>query len=202
MEERHRPKERAIMPRDLLDHYIMARMNTYSWMDPSEADPDLSIPGSKGFIFPPQRLEPADKSPYMYIDEWVNGKEKGSFAGKEINLARYNVLDVITVYFYMGGLTEEGMKLGEGFVYTLLLRGFLRGYPTQTRLGENVQFEAKFPQGKAIYKGAGIKLGRFWHDVETIELDGERLYIGRGDGAYNPEARKKAIAEHTEGSLI
>ena len=196
-----RPKERAILPRDLLDHYVCARMNTYASMSSSSAIPDLSTPGSEGFDYPPKAIEPGYLLPYRYRDAWINGKEKGAFAGREINFSRYDEDDLITVYSYMGGLTEEGMEQGEDFVYGLLLRGILRDKTNQVRLGENVQFEYQIKQGSVVYKGVGTKAGRFWHDVETIELNGILLYIGLGDGGYNPDARRRTIAKYTEVDL-
>lgn len=193
--EGDRPREKAILPQDLLDHYVGARKNTYAWMPSSSAAPDLSAPGSEGFEYP-EAIKPGYLLPYRYRDEWVNGKEKGSFAGRETNFSIYNESDLITLYSYMGGLTEEGMEQGEDFVYGLLLRGFLRNYANQVRLGENVQFEHQIEQGNAVYKGEGARVGTFWHDKETIELNGMLLYIGRGDGGYNPAARGKAIAQY------
>lgn len=101
----------------------------------------------------------------------------------------------------MGGLTEEGMKQGESFVYGLLLRAFLRSHANQVRLGEDVQFTHQIEQGSTVYTGEGIKVGKSWHDTETIGLNGTILYIGRGDGGYNPNARKRAIVKYTEVNL-
>jgi len=201
MTEADRPNESPILPRDVLAHYVSARRNTYAWMPSSAAIPDLSIPGTKGFAYPPEEIEPGYNLPYRYTDEWVSGKEKGAFSGREVNFSRYDENDLITWYSYMGGLTEEGIKHGEGFVYGLLLRGFLRMHADQVRLGGNVKFEEKIEQGSAAYKGEGVRVGRNWHDVEKIELNGTLLYVARGDGGYNPEARKRAIAKHNEAYL-
>lgn len=203
MKEGSIPRERPILPRDVLDHYIYARKNTYAWLPSSATIPDLSTPGSKGFEYPPESMEESGYNlPYRYRDQWISGKENGAFAGREVNFSRYDENDLITWYSYIGGLTEEGMKQGEDFVYGLLLRGFLRSYADQVRLGENVQFEHQIEQGVLVYKGEGIRVGRSWHDVETIELNGVRLYFGKGDGGYNPQARRKALVAQTAYELI
>lgn len=196
MVELDRPEDRTILPKDVLEHYVCARRNTYAWLSSSDAIPDLSTPGSKGFEHPAEAIKPGYFLPYRYRDEWISGQEKGAFAGREINFSIYNERDLITLYSYMGGLTEEGVKQGEDFVYGLLLRGFLREYADQVRLGGNVQFEHQREQGTVVYKGKGARVGTFWHDMETIELNGMLLYIGRGDGGYNPAARGKAIAQY------
>ena len=185
--------ERNILPQDLLDHYAFARKDTYASQPSSDALPDLSIPGTKGFVYPPEVIESGHSLPYRYRDEWVSGKEKGAFSGREINFSRYDESDLITWYSYMGGLTEEGMRLGEDFVYEILLRAFLRRYSNRVRLGGYFQFEHQTEQGNIVYKGEGIRTGRSWHDTETIELNGARLYLGKGDGGYDPAARRRAL---------
>lgn len=70
MQERDIPRERTILPRDLLNHYVYARKNTYAWMPSDSAIPDLSIPGSKGFEYPTKVLEESGYLlPYRYRDE-------------------------------------------------------------------------------------------------------------------------------------
>ena len=200
MIEVDRTKDRTILPQDLLHHYVSARRNIYPWISSSAAVPDLTAPGSKGFEYPGEAMEIGYNLPYRYRLNVVIGK--GTFAGREVNFSRYDEKDLITWYSYMSHLTEEGVKRGEEFVYGFLLPLFLGKHADQVRLGKNVQFERQLEQGSVVYKGKGSRAGRSWHDRETIQLNGILLYIGQGDGTYDPDARKRAIIKHDEAELI
>src|SRR3989304_10378735 len=196
--ETGRPREREILPRDLRAHYIEARMNTWASNSERFSSWDLTVPGSKGFVYPAPGMEAEHPSPYLYKDIYIDGKENGSFSGRETNTSGGNENDLITLYSCMGGLTGEGMELGEGFIYGRLLRGFLKDYSRDLRFGKNFSpiaiLLSQMPQTIFILKSVGKREGRTWHDEESIEIEGgPKIYVFKGEGIYNPEARRRAL---------
>lgn len=58
------------------------------------------------------------------------------------------------MYVYAGGLTGEGLKLGEGEVYSKLTK-FLSNHVTEVRFGKKVRFTIEDNYGDWVYEGDG-----------------------------------------------
>lgn len=170
-------EKRQIMPNDLFEHYVSARTNTYA--SGREPVSGLNIPGFKGYRFPEK---PREDDRFIYEDNYLDGEERaGNFAGFEVNR------DVIsgkqsTYYSYVGGLTEEGLKLGESVVYSKLTR-FLKNHAAEARFGKNIKFTIEDGGDTWVYEGIGEIKPWGWVDKESIKRNDTLLYELNGNGA-------------------
>lgn len=166
-------RERKIMPQDLLECYIRARTDTYA----SGKEPvlGLNIPGFKGYR--------EEVYPYFYQDNYVDNKRRpGNFGGFELITDGSCDGDKLTFYTYAGGLTEEGLKLGEKAVYSKLTE-FLRDHVAEVRFGKKVKFTIEDESGTWVYEDDGEVKPWGWEDKEKISHNGVLLYELNGNGA-------------------
>lgn len=177
MEQLGNLPEQQIMPPDLFEHYVKARTDIYaSGKDPVSG---LNIMGFKGYRFPEK---PKADDLLMYEDNYIDYKDiPGIFAGFEVNK------DIVsgkqsTFYSYVGGLNEEGLKLGEKVVYSKLTQ-FLKDHVSEVRFGKNVRFTIEDESGTWVYEGSGEVNPGGWKDRELIKRNDVALYELNGNGA-------------------
>lgn len=164
--------EQQIMPADLMECYIKARERTYA--SGKESVLGLNIPKLKGYR--------EELYPYFYQDNFRDDEKlPGNFRGFErISEQSYDG-NMLTLYAYVGGLTDEGLKLGEEAVYGRLIK-ILRDHVRDIRFGKTVTFDYEDELGKWVYEGNG-RVGSYgWEDDESINLSGVEVYKLRGIG--------------------
>lgn len=163
--------EREILPADLFEHYVAGRANGYA--SGKRALLHLNHSGQRGYCYYQKG------SPYYYQDNFVEGE--GRFAGYEINSQDYLFGPACVFYAYEGGLTKEGLELGEEQVY-LRLRKFLAEHVSEVRFGKEVWFTFEDELGRWTYEGQGIFTNRGWRDEERLSLNGRILHELSGLG--------------------
>ena len=179
--------EQQIMPPELFEHYVNARTNTYA----SGKEPVLGLNGLNnkdyyGYRYPE---EPKEDDHFVYEDNFRNIEGRpGNFVGYELN--RDASGKVRTHYGYEGRLTDDGLKLGENAVDSILKR-FLRENITEVRFGKKVRFVIEDGQDTWVYEGNGKIEDRglerwVWTDEARIKLNGNLVYELGGIGAYYP----------------
>lgn len=172
--ERVAVSEREIMPKDLLEFYGRARKNTYAGSVKPETG--ITIPNSKGYRYS------EEGSPYYYQDEYFDTSDRpGNFGGLELIRKESFEGQEVSLYSYAGGLTERGLELGEGAVYTILQQ-FLSDKASQARFGNTLNTELENESGTWAYQGDGEVTPWGWIDSEKILLNGELVYELRGTG--------------------
>lgn len=177
MEQLDNTPERQIMPREVFEHFVRARTDTYA--SGRESVMGLNIPRFKGYRYPEEPKEGVDR--FVYEDNFKDSKKRpGNFGGFEI------VKDVtsdeeVTLYSYAGGLTKEGLKLGEEVVYERLMK-FLGQNASDVRFGKNATYNFEDELGKWTYEGKGRKEDYGWKDDEVISLNGAPMHKLRGNG--------------------
>lgn len=176
MEKLGDTSERQIMPQNLFRHYIEGRRNARFRTGESTYIPDISLPGFKVFRWQNPNL------PFYYEDRFSdNNKRPGNFGGFEINRANSEKGEILTLYNYCGGLTKEGLKVGEIEVYDNLLQRFLEEHD-EIRFGKKVRFTIERKDGVWVYEGKGKVEDYGWADDESISLNGVEMYKLRGTG--------------------
>jgi len=164
--------ERQIMPQDLLECYIISRKNTYA----SGKEPvlGLSVPGFKGYR--------DIRYPYYYQDNYRDDQSRpGNFGGfEQITEGSYEGSG-LTLYTYAGGLTEEGLRLGEKAVYSKLTE-FLKDHVADVRFGKKVRFTIGDEGNTWVYEGDGEVKPWGWEDKEKIKLNDKLIYELNGNG--------------------
>ena len=164
--------DRELMPVTLREFYARARENTFAaGMFPVD---DPLIWGSKELRFSEGNLYYHDR----YFD---NPQRPGNFAGIEIVSEGLYGGKQLIVYTYGGGLTKQGLKLGESTVYESLPK-FLQKNAQITRFGGNVRDIFNNDAGTWIYESKGLVRDRGWADEEYINLDGDLVYDFSGQG--------------------
>lgn len=169
---------RQIIPKDLFEHYIKARLGTFA---SKEKEPvlGLNIPGFKGYRYPE---EPKGDDRFIYEDNFIDdGERPGNFAGFEVNKDQTRGKD-LTLYVYAGGLTEEGLRMGEADIYSKL-KEFLRNHVAEVRFGKRVKFTIEDKGDTWVYEGSGEVKAWGWEDKERISYNGVLLYELNGNGA-------------------
>jgi len=169
-------QERKIMPQHLFEHYVMARSHTFA--SEKEALLGLNIPGLMGYRYPE---EPLVDNPFIYEDNYNDDVSRpGNFAGFELNRDRAKGKEY-TLYVYAGGLTKEGLELGEKVVYSILSI-FLKAHAAEVRFGKKVIFTIKDGEDIWVYEGDGEVKPWGWEDNETIKRNDTLLYELNGNG--------------------
>lgn len=169
-------QEREIIPPDLFRHYVDARKKAFATGGDQLYILDDALPGFKVFRWKNPEL------PYHFEDHYTDTlKGSGNFAGFEINRKNSRKGERLTFYDYSGGLTEEGMKLGEDAVYSRL-RKFLGECTELVRIGRTGRFNFKDELGKWVYEGKATVEAYGWHDDELISRNGILVYKLRGNG--------------------
>lgn len=161
-----------IMPQDLQECYVKARGRTYA----SGKEPilGLNIPGFKGYK--------EELYPYFYQDNYVDDKRRpGNFRGLERISEQSFEGNMLALYAYVGGLTREGLKLGEEAVYGRLVK-ILGEHVRDVCFGKTVTFDFEDGLGKWVYEGNGSVGSYGWEDDESISLNGIQMYKLRGTG--------------------
>lgn len=154
------PIEREILPLPLKGFLARARADTYASNGIPERNP--LIPGSK-------ELRYKEDGFMCYHDRYfdVPGRP-GNFAGMELVTAeRFDGSEHLMVYTYGGGLTAEGLELGEGPVYGSL-QDFLKEQAPRARMGESF----KVQDGEWEYENEGEITDWGWKDRETLRKNG------------------------------
>lgn len=171
-----KPYLREIMHEDLVKHYIEGRKKAYAGGDESVYVPDPKIKGFKVFGWQNPDL------PYHFEDHYTDNPERpGNFAGFEVNRIGGKDGNILTYYSYVGGLTKEGLRIGEEEIYTRL-RMFLGEHCEDVRFGNKVAFGFEDREGKWAYEGWGGVEDYGWEDEESISLNGVVIYKLRGAG--------------------
>lgn len=177
MEKLQVPSERNIMPPDLLKHYIDGRAKARFRTGETTYIPDPTLSGFKCFAWQNPDL------PFHFEDRFADSsKRPGDFGGFEINRANSEKGEQLTFYDYSGGLTEEGLKVGESEVYDKVLQRFLEEHVEEIRFGKNVRFTIEDNDGVWIYESTGVILPWGWKDKETISRNDILLYELNGSG--------------------
>ena len=162
------------LPLDLQKFWARARVNTYA--GDATPIPGITSPGSTGFRYH------EEKSDLFYIDEFhTHSKIPGRFIGGEaIRQGSYMGLRS-GFYHYAGGLTEEGLKLGEETVYGVLKK-VLKERAEVVRFGNRVMIDIEGQGGNWQYEGYGSIKPWSWEDRERITLNHALLYEFVGTG--------------------
>jgi len=169
--------EREIMSPDLFKHYVAGRNQARFRTGESTYTSDPSLPGFKVFKWQNPDL------PFLYEDRFADNPERpGNFGGFEINRANSEKREMLTFYNYSGGLTEEGLKVGEIEIYDNVLQSFLEEHVEEVRFGKNVRFTIEDKVGTWVYEGKGNTEYYGWVDDESITLNGSEVYKLRGTG--------------------
>lgn len=167
--------ERQIMPKDLLEHYIEARANGYA---SGKKAAEFWFQEASKF----KRYKFHGDTPYYYQDYYYDREERpGNFGGFEINSEYAYDGEKLTFYVYGGGLTNEGLALGEEAVYSRLQK-FLAEHIPNVRFGKKNKFEFEDGAGIWVYEGDG-EIGDWgWNDKERIIYNGQVVYELVGTG--------------------
>ena len=162
------------LPHDLQEFWTRARANTYA--GDTVPIPGLTSPGSTGYRY----FE--ENNPYIYTDEYhSHSKTPGKFAGAEM-IRKYRYDGQRTAFYtYAGGLTEEGLKLGEETVYEILKK-VLKEKAEIVRFGNRVMTEVENQDGRWQYEGYGSLKPWGWEDKERITLNHVLVYELSGTG--------------------
>lgn len=165
---------KEILPQDLYEYYVAARADTYA--SGKKPITGLNTPGFKSYQYH------QETSPYFYQDNYCDDEARpGNFGGFEIISEDSFEGKKSTFYNYTGGLTGEGLRLGESAIYAKLVH-FLSEHISDVRFGKNVRFDLEDESGKWVYQGQGTINDWGWEDDETIVLNGVGVYKLRGTG--------------------
>lgn len=161
------------LPTALLNYTARARRNTYAG-----GAKEVKRPLIKGF----HELRYKEDG-LVYRDMYIDFPMRpGNFAGMEsMTEDGFDTGEHRVGYSYAGGLTEEGLRFGEGDVYKAL-QHFLGEHSDKARMGES--FTAKNGEWEYINKGEITDWG--WMDHELLKRNGILMHemIGGGINAY------------------
>lgn len=165
------PIKREALPLPLRGFLARARANTYASDGSPESNP--LIPGSKEL-----RYE-EDNNFMRYHDRYFDVLERpGNFAGVELVTAqRYDGSEHLMVYSYGGGLTSDGLELGEGSVYGSL-QEFLKAESGRARMGESFKVQS----GEWEYENDGEVTDWGWKDRELLRKNGVLVHEVNAQG--------------------
>lgn len=165
-----------IMHEDLLRHYVEGRRRAYAGGGEGVYSKDSKLQGFKVFEWQNPNL------PYYFEDHYTDSPERpGNFGGFEINRVGGKDGNRLTYYSYNGGLTKEGLRIGEKEAYRRLMM-FLAEHVEDVRFGKTVTFELEDSKGRWIYDGKGSIEDYGWKDEELISLNGVVVYKLSGSG--------------------
>lgn len=177
MENLQSSSERNIMPPDLFKHYIDSRAKARFSTGETTYIPDSTLSGFKCFTWQNPDL------PYHFEDRFADSSKRPSdFGGYEINRENSDKGEMLTFYSYNGGLTEEGLKVGESEVYDRILQRFLEEHVEEIRFGKKVRFTIEENDDVWVYEGDGEIQTWSWKDKETIRRNGILFYELNGSG--------------------
>jgi len=167
------------LPQDLKAFLVRARINTY--VSGVEPIPSASSPGAKLFRYFEQKM------PYIYLDEYHTHTQKpGVFSGAEMVRREREDGPRLFHYSYNGGLTVEGLQLGEEVVFGIL-KGALQEKADVVRLGNRVMFDIDIAicgEQSSLwqYEGYGTAKPWGWQDIERIIHNQVLVYELAGQG--------------------
>ncbi|MBI2021541.1 hypothetical protein HYS93_01510 [Candidatus Daviesbacteria bacterium] len=175
--------ERKILPSHLFKHYVEGRTKAYAGGGEDVYNPDPNLLGFKVFRWTNPDL------PYHFEDHYTDNPQRpGNFGGFEINRESSEYGGVLSFYDYNGGLTNDGMRLGEVIIYPRLIR-FLGEHVEVVRFGKNVVYTIEDESGNWVYQGIGEIEAYGWYDEELITNNGLLVYKLRGSGiCFIPES--------------
>lgn len=162
------------LPRGLKEFWTRARTNTYA--GDATPIPGISSPGSSGFHYDEENC------PYIYVDEYhTHAKSPGNFIGTEM-VRKYRFDGPrVALYTYAGGLTKNGLTLGEETIYGILKK-VLREKAEIVRFGNRIMTEIENQDGHWQYEGYGSLKPWGWDDKERITLNHVLVYELSGAG--------------------
>ena len=178
MEQVSEIQEPQIMPREVFDHFVKARVNTFA--SGKKPISGLNVMGFEGYRYPDKNNEGAT---FLYEDNFQVSEDRKSahFAGYEVNKDIASG-KVNTVYLYGGGPTKEGIDVGDKIVNNALIL-FLAEHANEVRFGKNVRFEHKDPSGNIwVYEGKGERKDHGWGDEEKLTRNGVPMHTFEGKG--------------------
>ncbi len=167
--ESEQPKGREILLPDVKIFLAEARAKTYASNIKPQKTP--MIPGSKELRF--------KGSGWVYHDRYFDASRRpGNFAGVELITADdFWGSKHLMVYSYGGGLTQEGLELGEEEVYGSLQK-FLKEEAARARMGESFNVT----NGEWEYENEGEVTDWGWRDHEVLRKNGVLVHEVNAQG--------------------
>ncbi|MDO8499017.1 MAG: hypothetical protein Q7S44_04500 [bacterium] len=169
----YHPAEREILPKDLREFFVRARRATYAG-NAKPVDTPL-LPRAKELVYTTDPTQEPN-SPYYYYDSYDDrGERPGNFAGAERITSLLEGGDPVLRCQYVGGLTNEGLKLGEGTIYGRLQR-VLKEHVEKVRFGNKVKVSFADDKGDWVYEDKGMVEDWGWSGRERIYHKGILVY--------------------------
>lgn len=155
---------------------FLTKARTEGYASGKDPEKNLTIQGSEGNRY--QNINDG----LSYQDEYFGYGEGAPFSGGEIVKDELHDRNVVFTYSYAGGLTEQGIGLGSGEVYSRQ-KDILLQYADKVRLGGTFEIQFTDKYGKWVFWTRGEETPYGWKDHEKILLGQNILYELDGTAA-------------------